>query len=127
MFASVEGTCSRNIVTDDHGGGAYSDLHKLTSAKRIGDAGYYQEAGGAVSFAMEASDSISFRVEDVGMDGLGAGDKIHLDFEVDLLNFQGTLGSTNDSPGRGDGLAGRLGGMGAVAERSGLPSSLKRA
>ena len=44
--------------------------------------GYYQEAGGAVSFAMEASDSISFRVEDVGMDGLGAGDKIHLDFSI---------------------------------------------
>ncbi len=60
---------------------------------------YYQEVGGAVSFAMEASDSISFRLEDVGMDGLGPGNEIQLDFEVDLLNFHGTLGSTNDSLG----------------------------
>ena len=76
---------------------------------------------------MDASDSISFRVEDVGMDGLGTGDEIQLDFEADRLNFHGTLGSINDSPGRGDGLAGRLSGMGDVAERPGLPSLLKMA
>ena len=48
---------------------------------------YYHEAGGLVIFATEASDSISFSVEDVGMDGLGVGDEIQLNFEVDRLNF----------------------------------------
>ena len=99
VFASVEGTCSGNFVTGNQGGGEYWNIHKLTSAKKIGDAGLLPKVGGPVSFAMEASDSISFRVEDVGMDGLGTGNEIQLDFEADRLNFHGTLGSTNDSPG----------------------------
>lgn len=95
-FGSIEGTYSGNVLTGQEGGAAYSYIHESTSAKKMGDANYYQKAGGNVLMALDNRDSFNFTVEDVGMDGLGAGDKIHLNFELDLLKFDGSLNTTND-------------------------------
>jgi len=97
VLASIEGPYAGNFLTGTQGDGAYSYVHNATSAKKSGDAGYNQQAGGSIIFAMDSNDDISFTVDDVGLDGLGAGDKINLNFTVDLLKYDGSLNSTNDN------------------------------
>jgi hypothetical protein len=95
VFASLEGTYSGNFVTGQSVG-AYSYINDATSAKRIdGDADYTQYAGGNFIFAMDNTNTVSFNVNDAGNDGLGAGDTIDLDIQVDLLEFDGTLNESN--------------------------------
>ena len=95
-FGSIEGTYSGSILTGSQGGGAFSYVHQSTSAKKVGDAGYAQYAGGQVLFAMDnAPNSISFSVIDGDSNGLDDGDFIDLDFTVNLRSFDGSFDNTN--------------------------------
>lgn len=95
VCASIEGTYSGTFLTGKSVG-AYSYIHDSTAAKRAnGDAGYMQYAGGNIIFAMDNTNTVSFDVNDFGNDGLGAGDTIDLSIQVDLLEFDGSLNSTN--------------------------------
>lgn len=95
VSASIEGTYSGSFLTGKSVG-AYSYIHDSTAAKKPnGDAGYTQYAGGNIIFAMDSTKTVSFDFNDAGNDGLGAGDTIDLSIQVDLLEYDGSLNSTN--------------------------------
>ena len=95
VYASLEGSYSGNFLVGKSVG-AYSYILDAKSAKKVdGDADYMQYAGGDFIFAIDNTKTISFEVNDLGNDGLGDGDTIDLNITVDLLQFDGTLDSTN--------------------------------
>ena len=84
-LASIEGTYTGSMKVGVDGGAAYSYVHEATAAKKKGDAGYYQKASGDIIFAMDNSDSFSFKYNDLGGDGLTADHSIDLEIMANPL------------------------------------------
>ncbi len=93
--ASLTGTYTASFLTGTSNGGAFSYIHTATRHSMLGGAGYYQKAGGTVLFAVDNRDQFTFDFADNGDVGLSSGDELSFSFDVDILEYDGSLDGNN--------------------------------
>lgn len=102
-LASIQGVYGGNYVTGTDGGAAFSYVHASTTAKKSGEAGYMQHAGGTVLFAIDNSaNGVSFFFNDPNSNGLDDGDSLTLtNQKIALTTYDGSLNTTNTGAAAG--------------------------